>query len=332
MSSLPRTSIIIPTYNRHVHLNRALQSVLPQATQFNAEVIVVDNNSTDRTCEVVSHLAAQHSHIRYIFEPRQGNSYARNTGIEHSRAKIVAFLDDDVRVSENWLELLTATLEKRPELSFVGGKVLPVWEENPPDWLTPEHWAPLAILDYGPEEIPITAEAPLGLLTANIAYRRSLFADVGLFLPSLQRVKNEIGSMEDHELLVRALRLGKKGIYSPEMVAFAEVEPERLTKGYHRRWHTGHGKFYAIMHDPHWEKSKFQLFGLPSHLCKQAAGHAVVWCSRVLRDENKAFIHECHLRFFHGFFVMRQRERFKSRKLDRASNSNSPTDSKHNIS
>lgn len=332
MSSFPTASIIIPTYNRHVHLTRAIQSVLPQASRFNAEVIVVDNNSTDSTREAVAHLAAQHSHIiRYIFEPRQGNSYARNTGIEHSRATIVAFLDDDVRVSENWLELLTSTLENRPELSFVGGKVLPVWGENPPDWLTPEHWAPLAILDYGPEEIPITVEAPLGLLTANIAYRRSLFDEVGVFLPSLQRVKNEIGSMEDHELLLRALRLGKKGIYSPQMVAFAEVEAERLTKGYHRRWHTGHGKFYAIMHDPHWEKSKFRFLGLPSHLCKQAAGHAVVWCSRVLRDEDKAFIHECHLRFFHGFFVMRQRERFKSRKFDRASNSNSPTDS-NNIS
>jgi hypothetical protein len=225
----------------------------------------------------------------------------------------VAFLDDDVRVSENWLELLTSTLENRPELSFVGGKVLPVWGENPPDWLTPEHWAPLAILDYGPEEIPITLEAPLGLLTANIAYRRSLFADVGLFLPSLQRVKNDIGSMEDHEFLVRALRFGKKGIYLPEMVAFAEVEPERLTKGYHRRWHTGHGKFYAIMQDPHWERSSIRFLNVPGHVYRTTLMEGYHWVKDIATGKHvHAFVHSRQLRFFWGYSKQRLRDLFSA--------------------
>jgi hypothetical protein len=100
------------------------------------------------------------------------------------------------------------------------------------------------------------------------------------------------------------------------LITMAAVEPERMTKSYHRRWHKGHGRFYAIMHDPEWERSKFQLAGVPSHLYKETARHAIGWCSRVLTgNTDAAFESECHLRFFHGFFSERRNSPSKIRVL-----------------
>ncbi|HEX2271459.1 MAG TPA: glycosyltransferase family 2 protein [Pyrinomonadaceae bacterium] len=311
MSSEPEVSVIIPTYNRSALLRDAVMSVLGQESPSAFEIVIVDNNSKDDTAAVVQSLMEQHpGRLSYILETRQGNAHARNRGVKEARAPIVAFIDDDVIVERDWLTSLKNALDSRAELSFVGGKVLPQWTTPPPSWLTPEHWSPLAVLDYGPDELIIGGNSPRGLLTANIAFRRSVFDEVGQFSPHLQRVKNAVGSMEDTEFLLRVCRSGKQGMYLPGMVARAPVENERLSKEYHRRWHTGHGHFYAVMRDPEWERSNFRLAGVPGHLYKQTVFHALNWLTSTLSaNTDTAFKHECHLRFFNGFFRQRRRQR-----------------------
>ena len=309
MSTEPEVSVVVPTYNRSALLRNTVDSVLKQDTQTTFEVIVIDNNSSDDTKDVVDSLIQKHpGKVHYVVERKQGNAHARNRGIEEARGAIIAFVDDDVTVDKNWLTSLKTILDSRSDLSFVGGKVLPQWNGPPPSWLTPDHWAPLALLDYGANELAIGGKSPRGLLTANIAFRRSVFKDTGMFLPDLQRVKNMIGSMEDHEFLLRVCRSGKQGIYTPHMIATTHIDTERLTKAYHRRWHTGHGHFYAVLADPDWERSKFRLAGVPSHLFKETAANAVTWLSKMLRGKaDAAFVHECRLRFFSGFFRQRAR-------------------------
>jgi GT2 family glycosyltransferase len=220
----------------------------------------------------------------------------------------VAFLDDDCSVQEDWLANIKAAFEREPEVAFVGGRVLPTWEREPPSWLNDAHWAPLALLDYGTEERRISGRDPIGLLSANLAVRRAVFQELGGFSPAVQRVKGGIGSMEDHELVVRMCRSGRWGLYLPGLIAWASVGSERMTKAYHRRWHTGHGHFYGLLNDPEWERARFRLAGVPSHVYRETAKQAVAWCSRVLRgDIDAAFESECRLRFFYGF--VRQRHR-----------------------
>lgn len=310
ISNEPEVTVIIPTYNRSALLRDAVNSVLDQDTQIPFEIIVVDNNSKDDTPAVVQSLMDQHpGRISYILETQQGNAHARNRGVAAARAPVIAFLDDDVIVEKNWLTSLKQALDTRSDLSFVGGKVLPQWNGPPPAWLTPEHWSPLALLDYGPDELVIGGNSPRGLLTANIAFRKSVFAETGAFSPHLQRVKNAIGSMEDTEFLLRVCRSGKQGIYLPAMIARAPVEPERLAKDYHRRWHTGHGHFYAVMRDPEWERSSFRVAGVPGHLYKQTLSSAFKWLSQIVTgNPDAAFTHECRLRFFTGFFRQRRRQ------------------------
>jgi glycosyltransferase involved in cell wall biosynthesis len=304
------TSVVVCTYNRAALLREALRSLFAQKVQnLNYEIVVIDNNSVDDTPATVESLKAESPvPLRYFRETQQGNAYARNAGVEQSAAPIIAFLDDDCIADENWLTTIKSAFDRDPELAFVGGRVLPVWERDPPSWLNTSHWAPLALLDYGTEEREIKGQTPLGLLTANIAVRKEVFEELGGFLPSLQRVKGSIGSMEDHEFLLRICRGGKRGVYLPDSITWAGVDPERMTKAYHRRWHTGHGHFYAVFNDPEWERSSYSLLGVPGHLYKETAKNALLWFCRMLTARtDAAFVNECRLRFFSGFFLQRRR-------------------------
>jgi glycosyltransferase involved in cell wall biosynthesis len=307
----PDISVVVPTYNRSDLMASTLRSLFSQRTATSSfEIVVVDNNSSDATIETVESFKTESPvTLRLIREPRQGNAYARNTGIDQAQGPIVAFLDDDVVADENWIRTIKATFDRDPQISFVGGRILPQWDKQPPSWLTQAHWAPLALLDYGGEEKRIAGASPPGLLTANIAIRRSVFDDVGRFAPDLQRVKGAIGSLEDHEFLLRMCRSGKTGLYVPDLITRAPVDPERISKSYHRRWHHGHGRFYARMRDPEWERSNFKLAGVPGHLYRETALNAVLWGARVLTgNTDAAFESECNLRFFQGFFTERRKK------------------------
>lgn len=306
----PDLSVVICTYNRHELLRSALDALLPQSpADFVYEVVVVDNNSTPETRALVDDLARRDARVRYVREPRQGNAHARNTGVAEARAPIIAYLDDDVTVRENWVEIIKTTF-KETEADFIGGRVLPRWEEPPPSWLGLKNWAPIAAVDYGESSSLLTHDNPLCLLTANIAFRKEVFEKFGGFSANVQREKDTIGSLEDHEFLMRLFRAGVVGLYVPEMIVDAHVGRERMTKAYHRRWHTGHGHFYAVMKDPEWEQSRFHVAGVPGHLYRETAKNAFVWFSKILKgNRDAAFINECRLRFFRGFLRQRLRNR-----------------------
>ena len=306
----PDLSVVICTYNRHELLRSALDSLLQQAPpDFSYEVVVVDNNSTPETRALVEEMAQRDARVRYVREPRQGNAHARNTGVAEARAPIIAYLDDDVTVRENWVEIIKTTFAET-KADFIGGRVLPRWEEPPPSWLSTKNWAPIAAVDYGDSSLFLTNDNPLCLLTANIAFKREVFEKFGGFSADVQREKDTIGSLEDHEFLMRLFRAGVVGLYVPEMIVDAHVGRERMTKAYHRRWHTGHGHFYAVMNDAEWEQSRFHLAGVPSHLYKETAKNALNWLTRILQGNNdEAFVHECRMRFFRGFLRYRTRNR-----------------------
>ncbi len=95
MPARPEVSVIIPTRNRAPLLARALDSVFSQeglGEQFDLDVIVVDDGSTDSTATVVG----EYAQVRGLrFSTSRGVAAARNTGIESSRGAFTCFLDDD---------------------------------------------------------------------------------------------------------------------------------------------------------------------------------------------------------------------------------------------
>jgi glycosyltransferase involved in cell wall biosynthesis len=320
MSGRIDVSVVISSYNGDARLPAALHSVLHQdAGDVSYEVVVVDNNSNDGTRAVVeSFIAGGSGRLRYVFEPRQGVSYGRNAGITATSAPIIAFFDDDVRVDPDWIRTLKQALDDHPEVDYVGGKVLPDWETPPAAWLTEAHWSPLAIVDYGREPLYVSSERQLCLVSANLAVRRSLFDAVGLFAPELQRVKGSIGSMEDHELLLRCWRAGKQGLYVPALLARTTVPANRMTKDYHRRWHTGHGVFCAMLRyvemidqDGRYVgqplgSDQVTLFGVPAYLFRQAAHEGRMWMLKTIRRQQAlALMYENNFRFLVSYIRTR---------------------------
>jgi glycosyltransferase involved in cell wall biosynthesis len=310
-------SVNVCTYNRHQLLREALESIVGNeiGAGVQYEVIVVDNNSTDQTPQVVqSFIERGHSNVRYVFEGRQGLSYARNAGIATARSNILAFTDDDVRVSANWVTTIKRSLDSHPEVDCIGGKVLPSWSSPPPSWLTSDHWAPVGIADYGDQPFYVNAGNRLCLITANMAFRKQALERIGKFQPQLQRVQDSLGSMEDHELLIRLWNANGQGLYVPQLVVTSQVVSERLTKSYHRRWHLGHGRFYSMARVEEMERSRRGwLFDVPAHMYKQAVLAVAAWLRHLLRgDRDRAFVHETALMFFAGFF-QRRYEDFRNR-------------------
>ncbi len=281
-------TVLICTYNRSSFLRDTLQAILasPRRDDYRAELIVVDNNSSDETRAVVEGEAANAPvPVRYAFEPRQGKSFALNRGLQMARGEVIAHTDDDVWPEPEWLERIVDAF-RHNDITFAFGKVLPRWgQQPPPELLMPrahEIWGPLAILDYGDEKVRYVPEAegqrlPVG---ANLAFRRQTLIDIGGWRTDLGKVNNTLISGEDHEIFHRLKRLGAyRGLYDPSIAVRHYVPPRRLTRQYFRRWFYWHGKTLArmpkeIFHDLDFARVPLVL-GVPRFLYRQFLGQ--VW-------------------------------------------------------
>jgi glycosyltransferase involved in cell wall biosynthesis len=111
----PEVSVVVPTHNRRDLLERALSSALAQRN-VELEIIVVDDASSDGTAAFVESLAAADSRVRSIrSETSRGGGASRNAGIESSRGRVVAFLDDDDEWLPGKLERQLALLAANPD-------------------------------------------------------------------------------------------------------------------------------------------------------------------------------------------------------------------------
>ena len=125
-----RCSIIIPTCNRALSLQRTLESVLPQAGRHDdVEVLVIDNASSDETARVV----ARSDSVRYLFEKEPGLHNGRHKGLRESRGDLLCFLDDDVVVLPGWLDGVLDVFRDE-KVVLAGGRIVPRFESDPPGW------------------------------------------------------------------------------------------------------------------------------------------------------------------------------------------------------
>ena len=233
-------TVLICTYNRASFLGETLDSLArSRVCRVRWDVIVVDNNSSDETRQVVmSRVGPFPVALEYLFEPRQGKSHALNTGLRATTSAYVLFTDDDVRVTDGWVDASCRAMLDDASIDYTGGPVRPIWEQPCPAWLDQERadlWGTLAILDYGPEPFVFEERrrVPLG---ANMAVRRALIDRVGGFDPELGRRGDSLLGQEQAEFFCRTRAVGARGLYEPAMALHHHVPAKRLTKDYFRRW------------------------------------------------------------------------------------------------
>jgi len=221
-------SVIVPTRNRARSLADTLASLARQSLpRSRYEVVVVDNGSTDTTAELAgSTLGREGLHGRCVREPALGANLARNRGIEDSKGKIVAFLDDDARAEPPWLEALLSAFSDGC-VNGVGGAIELLWQTAPPRWQHRNYLHLLAQFDLGAERRKV--ERYPYLVSTNLAFTRQTFDRFGVFDPRLDRRGSQLLSMGDTEYCHRVVRGGGTLFYEPRAVV-RHLVPEDRTR------------------------------------------------------------------------------------------------------
>jgi glycosyltransferase involved in cell wall biosynthesis len=167
-SDQPRFSIVVPAYNEAAYLGAALQALQQQDFQGSYEIIVVDNNSTDRTCEI----AARHG-VTVVCEPARGVCQARQRGTIESRGEIVVSTDADTTQPSDWLSRIDCQFRRSDQIVAVAG---PCRYEDAPWWacLYPK------MLFGAVHRIRSMTGHVIYVTATNTAFRRSAFPGYNL--------------------------------------------------------------------------------------------------------------------------------------------------------
>ncbi len=298
-----RIDVIIATYNRVALVERAVLSVLDtrRDPQFDYAITVVDNNSTDATRETIARLVEEsNGQVRYLFEPRQGKSYAVNAGIAATDGAVIAFADDDQVMDDGWLCAIHQAITDG--FDYATGRILGEWEVEPPAWYDDRLHGVISVHDRGDWRILHEGnEACQGFSGGNAALRRAAIEQVGGYHPELGKLTGSFAMNEDGELLLRLREAGFRGLYEPGMTVYHRVPRERLTKSYFRRWHRGYGRSMALIDTLH-PKPVSYWFGVPRFLIRRAIESLPRMIGAGLRgDLPGVFEQELNLWFMLGF-------------------------------
>ncbi len=204
-------SVVIPTRERPDDLARCLQS-LAGIGAGGHEVIVVDNAPrTDRTAAVVERFG-----VRYVVEPIPGLNRARNAGLAAARHDIVAYVDDDVAVSQTWVTAIAARFED-PAVACATGLVLPLELETTAQEafeLYCQHRRDLQPRVYSRDVLPSSAAGVVGM-GANMAFRRDVLVALGRFDDRIG-VGTYTRAADETDMFARILDAGWLIAYTPD--------------------------------------------------------------------------------------------------------------------
>lgn len=180
-NGIMKISIIIPTYNRANLIGNTLESLLNQDfPKEDYEIIIVDNNSTDNTFHVISKFTAQHNgfcNLKYIQESRQGDVYARHTGVSNADGDILFFTDDDALFDKNWLSTADDLFNLYPSIGALGTRIMIKWDTQPKAWVKHFEYL-LGRITYNDSGYVIKSTG-LHINNGSLAIKKSLFIEVG---------------------------------------------------------------------------------------------------------------------------------------------------------
>lgn len=178
-----QSSVIIPTRDRCLELQRAVKAVAEQQGAGVYEIIIVDDGSTDATWSWLVSFAASRLYVRLVRHTQSlGKSAARNSGILQATGLIIAFTDDDMVVAPDWLTTLMRSFADAAVIGAIGATSYV--DDNQ------RHFFPERIIANPQARWP---------MSGNIAYRRQVLMQIGNFAPEFDQYQNE-----DTELALRA--------------------------------------------------------------------------------------------------------------------------------
>lgn len=237
MSTRTPVSVVVCAYTeaRWAALSEAVEAALAQSPD--ELVVVIDHN--DHLLE-----RARRQFPTAVVTPnagRRGLSGARNTGIEVSAGEVVVFLDDDACPRPGWLTRIIDAFAD-PSVIGAGGVAIPRWEQTEPAWIPSEFYWVVGCSYRGLPDRLVPIRNPIG---ANMAFRRSVFDQIGGFSDGIGRVGRTPLGCEETELAIRATeRVGGRIVQVPDAVVDHLVPVDRTRWSYfcRRCWAEGISK------------------------------------------------------------------------------------------
>lgn len=188
----PQVSTVIPAYNEEKYIGDCLKSLTNQQTSLNYEVIVVDNNSTDKTAEVVKSFKDK-LNLRLINEKKQGRGAARAKGFEKARGDVILSTDADTIVYPEWINTLVNGISGEVVATTTSCRTLDLG------------FIKDAVFNFVQPTVTYLYRIIFGnfwLAGFSFAILRSAYQKSGGFNPNLQ-------ALEDTDLASRVVKLGK---------------------------------------------------------------------------------------------------------------------------
>jgi GT2 family glycosyltransferase len=236
-----KLSVIIASFNRSQSLLHVLREfsrqIVPKGVEW--EILIVDNNSTDGTADVVSQfVSADPDRYKYLRENRQGKSHALNTGILAATGEIVVFTDDDCIAAPDWLSSIASEFSADPSLTILGGRVELYCKDD----------RPVTIRTYKERILFSKAEQLFSLIPGcNMSIRKSVFEAVGEFDPLLGPGTQMGAVSEDTDFIYRVFKKGFKIAYSPDVLVYHNHgrRTDEQVQSLNHKYVVGRGAFYC---------------------------------------------------------------------------------------
>ena len=217
MLKSPEISVVICTHNRSLLLADCINSLLNQnINSENFEILIVDNNSTDNTKDVIAEFCEKHNNIKYLFEQTAGYSAPRNCGWKNASGKIIAYIDDDEIAAPNWIEsvLNTFQIEEKPDI--IGGIYEVKYDETPPDWFTDS----MGGTNKNRQKGLLNQRADCYFAGGNIAFKKEVLEKLNGFSGDFDMKDGFLMMGEDTDICQRAKNAGFKLYYNPGIAIY----------------------------------------------------------------------------------------------------------------
>ncbi|MBW4685414.1 MAG: hormogonium polysaccharide biosynthesis glycosyltransferase HpsE [Komarekiella atlantica HA4396-MV6] len=230
-------TIAIPTYNGATRLPKILDKLLAQTgvEHLNGEIVIVDNNSSDNTYEVIESyqkICNSKFPLRYFLETEQGAAFARLRAVREARGELIAFLDDDNLPAPNWLAEAYAFGVEHPQAGVWSGQIHGDFEVKPPKEFE-RIQAFLAIREHGLEPYLFDAanlRLPPG---AALVVRKQAWCENVPQRPKLSgKLPGILVQGDDYEPLLYIHYAGWQIWYNPTMHTYHQIPHWRLEKDY----------------------------------------------------------------------------------------------------
>jgi len=231
MGDVPAISVIIATRNRAPILKKTLESFARLDLQaINTEFVVVDNNSSDTTKDVIESFLGKLP-VRYLFEARPGQNSARNRALANVQlGRLVAFTDDDVEPRRDWLQVMRSASDRWPKQSVFGGKIHPLWPSaDVPKWTGVKAIQGLCftVQDYGDtEQLYPPGKLPF---SPNLWVRREVFNDGRRFDTAIGPKPGNYIMGSETFFLRQLVNDGYEIVYCPSAVVGHRVQPWQIS-------------------------------------------------------------------------------------------------------